>query len=212
LHDVSYVETDNVKKLRNRLKRFLDRLDRGKFGDDELSLTGSTRKARAREHARLRNEWPQVIPDHLKRKLLANFNLEISSTALATFVCASCVENCPIDDKVALPFEDFDMNSLKRPDEFIDIRAEDSEMSGEKTDEIVPDDLHPWPDSRCSDPPMPRPDNSPYHSLLVDQCSLEQDTETLEPALAVCRKCRSDLKAGRAIETIFVPYLLNFRI
>ncbi|KAJ7832983.1 hypothetical protein B0H13DRAFT_1914782 [Mycena leptocephala] len=159
LHDVSYVETDNVKKLRNRLKRFLDRLVRGKFGDDELSLTGSARKARAREHARLRNEWPQVIPDHLKRKLLANFNLEISSTALATFVCGSCVENCPIDDKVALPFEDFDMNLLKRPDEFIDISAEDSEMSGEKTDEIVPDDLHPWLDSRCPDPPMPMPDN-----------------------------------------------------
>jgi hypothetical protein len=50
LHDVSYKSSDPIKKLRLRLKGFLQRLIRGKYGDSsDFSLTGSKRKARARE-------------------------------------------------------------------------------------------------------------------------------------------------------------------
>ncbi|KAJ7884897.1 hypothetical protein B0H13DRAFT_2343466 [Mycena leptocephala] len=41
LHDVVYLESDTVKLLRRRLNKFLERLIRGKYGDNELSLTGS---------------------------------------------------------------------------------------------------------------------------------------------------------------------------
>ncbi|KAJ7902974.1 hypothetical protein B0H13DRAFT_1882394 [Mycena leptocephala] len=80
LHDVSYKDSDNAKKLRSHLKKFLQRLIRGKCGEDTLTLTGSGRKERARQHARLRKEWPQVIPQHLKEKFLANFSARTNSS------------------------------------------------------------------------------------------------------------------------------------
>jgi hypothetical protein len=46
LHDVSYKSSDPIKKLRLRLKAFLQRLIHGKYGDSsDFSLTGSKRKA-----------------------------------------------------------------------------------------------------------------------------------------------------------------------
>ncbi|KAJ7911941.1 hypothetical protein B0H13DRAFT_1875287 [Mycena leptocephala] len=197
LHDVIYLESDTVKLLRRHLNKFLERLIRGKYGEDELSLTGFTRKSRAREHARLRKEWPQVVPPHLKRKLLADFKFQISSENLATFVCGSCMENCREDQKVSASFEDFDINLLNRPDEFVDIRAEENMSVDSEADENTAADPNPWLDSQCPEPPMPMPDNSPYNELLIDPSSLETDPQSLEPTLALCRKCRSDLKAGR---------------
>ncbi|KAJ6480460.1 hypothetical protein C8R47DRAFT_1284796 [Mycena vitilis] len=87
LHDVSYVESDKVKVLRKRLKKFLYSLHTGK-PSIEYGI-GTRRAERARCEARLRENWPQVIPTHLKRKLLANFNFEVSKKALSTFVCGS---------------------------------------------------------------------------------------------------------------------------
>jgi ferredoxin len=116
--------------------------------------------------------------------LIANFNLEISSTNLATFVCGSCVENCPVNDKVTLDFEDFDMSLLHRPDEF-EASLEDVDM--ETANHSMPKQIHrPWLDSLCPDPPMPVAGNSPYQNMLIDPSSLEYDPETFEPALAVC--------------------------
>ncbi|KAJ7933884.1 hypothetical protein B0H13DRAFT_1855739 [Mycena leptocephala] len=116
LHDVSYVESDKAKKLRQLMKSYLVRLRSGKYPDNLVGVPGSKRRQRAAESARLRKEWPQVVPARLKKKLLANFNLEISLDSLSTFICGSCSENCPMIDKCTLGFEDFDIDLLKRPD------------------------------------------------------------------------------------------------
>ncbi|KAJ6483559.1 hypothetical protein C8R47DRAFT_1217638 [Mycena vitilis] len=73
MHDVRYKDTDNLKKLRRRLSSFVDRLERGKQGEDDLVLTGTARNERRKESRRLRAEWPQVIPEHLKRNLRQDF-------------------------------------------------------------------------------------------------------------------------------------------
>ncbi|KAJ7444001.1 hypothetical protein FB451DRAFT_1413364 [Mycena latifolia] len=110
LHDVTYVESDKVKKLRWRLKLFLNRLKCGKRPD-------GTRKERARaESDRLRAEWPQLVPEYLKRRLLDNFGLRISSERTGSFTCGSCSELCPILEKTYIRMEDFDWDLLKRPD------------------------------------------------------------------------------------------------
>ncbi|KAJ7802844.1 hypothetical protein B0H13DRAFT_1931668 [Mycena leptocephala] len=86
LHDISYVESDRAKKLRQLLKGYLVRLRSGKYPEDQVGMEGTNRRKRAKESARLRKEWPQVVPAHLKKKLLANFNMEISQETLAVFI------------------------------------------------------------------------------------------------------------------------------
>ncbi|KAJ7677201.1 hypothetical protein B0H17DRAFT_1139842 [Mycena rosella] len=74
LHDVSYMESDKSKKLRSRLKAYLKRLMMGKRPDRSL-VEGSAKKERARESARSCTEWPQLVPESLKHRLLDNFGL-----------------------------------------------------------------------------------------------------------------------------------------
>jgi hypothetical protein len=102
MHGVKYVATDKLGKLRRHLYSFLHHLDRGKAADIDISSLGSARITCRQELKRLRAEWPQVVPDHLKHKLVRNFNLEISAANLATFACGSCNELCPITDKKLL--------------------------------------------------------------------------------------------------------------
>ncbi|KAJ7919827.1 hypothetical protein B0H13DRAFT_1868242 [Mycena leptocephala] len=70
LHDVAYGETDKIKRLRRRLKKFLYQLVTGKPSAEHPE--GTRRGDRSRVEARLSMQWPQLVPDHLKKRLLAN--------------------------------------------------------------------------------------------------------------------------------------------
>ncbi|KAJ6592023.1 hypothetical protein DFH09DRAFT_1305949 [Mycena vulgaris] len=89
LHDVPYSEDDTLKKLRFRPKAFLKRLKASKYPPGSASLLGSAKKARARESTRLREQWPQLVPDALKQRLLDQFGLRVSSQALRTFIVST---------------------------------------------------------------------------------------------------------------------------
>ncbi|KAJ7240296.1 hypothetical protein C8J57DRAFT_1527738 [Mycena rebaudengoi] len=60
MHDVSYSDKENVKKLRRKLQSFMRRLERGKDGDDTIPLTGTAHLGRRQEFKHLRSEWPQL--------------------------------------------------------------------------------------------------------------------------------------------------------
>jgi hypothetical protein len=191
MHDVSYSETDKIKKLRQRLRSFMSQLERGKSEEEELLLTGSARMARRGEHKRLRAEWPQVIPDHLKRQLVSEFNLQISAESLATFACGCCNELRPITEKASIPLDEIDIDLLKRPD-----HVQPESDSDIEVDDVERDPHEPWLDDRCPEPPMPMA-NTPYSSVLIEPDSLGNDPETEKLVMTVCRQCRSNLKAKR---------------
>jgi hypothetical protein len=141
--------------------------------------------------------------------------MEISQDKLATFVCGSCSENCPIVDKCTLGFEDFDINLLNRPDDnaaddamSVDLADSDG-MSEDEPETDAPDTLpsqkkpapttpvpNGWLDPNSPEPPMPMA-NTPYSHMLLDPSSVEADTDTNDPVIVVCRRCRTDLKGGR---------------
>jgi hypothetical protein len=66
MHDIKYPKKARLKKLRSHLYSFLDRLEHGECAEDVIDLTGTARKARRREFKRLRADWPQVVPNHVK--------------------------------------------------------------------------------------------------------------------------------------------------
>ncbi|KAJ7856146.1 hypothetical protein B0H13DRAFT_1902796 [Mycena leptocephala] len=110
--------------------------------DVDITSLGSACVARRQELKCLRAEWPQVVPDHLKRKPVHNFNLEISAANLATFACGSCNELCPVTDKKTLSFEDFDLDLLRRPDHIVSQALIQERNLGSTLD--TPKHLCPW--------------------------------------------------------------------
>ncbi|KAJ7914368.1 hypothetical protein B0H13DRAFT_1873046 [Mycena leptocephala] len=180
MHDIRYASTDKIRKLRNRLDSFLDRLDRGKHNNDEPTVMGSARHARRTEINRLRAEWPQVIPDRLKWRLIRDFNLQISAENLATFACGSCNELCPIADKKTIGLDQFDIDLLKRPD-YNDPDSDDSEMEVDSEDDSSQPELRPkikpWLNRQYPEPPMPM-DSTPYSSLLIEPDALDCNPST----------------------------------
>jgi hypothetical protein len=160
---------------------------------------GSARHARRTEIKRLRAEWPQVIPDHLKRRLIRDFNVQISAENLATFACGSCNELFPIADKKTIGLDQFDIDLLKRPD-YNDPDSDDSEMEVDSEDDSSQPELRPkikpWLNRQYPEPPMPM-DSIPYSSLLIEPDALEADPESLDPLLVVCRDCYRDLKGNK---------------
>ncbi|KAJ7858292.1 hypothetical protein B0H13DRAFT_2573600 [Mycena leptocephala] len=189
MHGIKYSENFKLRHLCSHLYSFLDCLERGKCAGDELSLNGSARKARCRELKCLRADWPQVIPDNLKHRLIRDFKLEISAANLATFACGSCNEMCPISDKCSIGLEEFDLDVLSHPDH---VSRADSNMEVDSEDEQQ-SRVDPWLNPQYPDPPMPM-ENTPYASLLIEPDSLESDPDTAEAVIAVCRRCHSDLK------------------
>ncbi|KAJ7134935.1 hypothetical protein C8R43DRAFT_956165 [Mycena crocata] len=96
LHSVSYVESGRTKKLLRKLQSHLHRSVTGKLlAEDEIDAH-SPKAARRRESSRLRSEWPKLILNHLKKRLVEDFHLEISAANQSTFICGSCWEDCPI--------------------------------------------------------------------------------------------------------------------
>ncbi|KAJ7433599.1 hypothetical protein B0H11DRAFT_1939370 [Mycena galericulata] len=204
LHDVKYDQSDKVKQLRRRLHQS------GKQSDGTLSLRGSAKRARAKKIARLREEWPQLVPEHLKWRLLDNFNFHISADKLRTFVCGSCAEACPVKDQTLLPFDVFDLDLLKRPDRLSNQPAGDShrdcagDLGPEDSDEESADENDdprarswPWLDPDVEEPPMPMAENTGFVDVLLEPGCLGTDPETGHPALICCRHCAGDLKKDR---------------
>jgi hypothetical protein len=140
-----------------------------------------------------------VIPDRLKRRLIRDFNLQISAENLATFACGICNELCPIADKKTIGLDQFDINLLKWPD-YNDPDSDDSEMEVDSEDDSSQPELcpkiKPWPNRQYPEPPMPM-ESTPYSSLLIEPDALEADPESLDLVLIVCRDCCRDLKPNK---------------
>ncbi|KAJ6554934.1 hypothetical protein DFH09DRAFT_1085198 [Mycena vulgaris] len=139
-----------VNQLRSRLNGYLHLLVTGKLPEDDItSLDKEARQERIEARVSLQAQWPQLVPDRLKHRLLQMFNYEISSDALATFLCGSCAELCPLVNKTTVDLDKF-VGLLSRPDcrpvaEYevsaermdVDVDAEYSEDEEEET-VIVP--------------------------------------------------------------------------
>jgi hypothetical protein len=118
LHNVEFSMQDGPAKLRSLLGKYLKSLDskRSCYKSKQAKRDNKT-EARARESTKLKEEWPQLISPGLKEKFKQYFNQLISKEALSTFTCGSCVERCNMSMRRTIPFEDFDLNLLRRPDE-----------------------------------------------------------------------------------------------
>ncbi|KAJ6475844.1 hypothetical protein DFH09DRAFT_1109102 [Mycena vulgaris] len=219
LHDVSYVESDNVKRLCSRLKAFLTRLKLGKQFVNNGSETG--KQTRARQNERLRLNGPSSFPNPSNAAswtILVLASLRANSTPTKTGTgeddvaldllphparrsSLSADSSIPSPPRHPIATEDIVMEDAPGP---VASPALDPPLdqngplqSGHEDDDVLPPRPAPWLSPDCPEPPMPNPPNSPYSDLLLDAACVEHDPETNALALVCCPECRSALKGNR---------------
>jgi hypothetical protein len=94
---VDYDPEDSIGRLRRRLKDFIVSLRRGKkverSREQEHAACEKAREEHAEELQRVREMWPQVLPQSVKNQRIHIFREQTGSEALSTFTCAVCAES-----------------------------------------------------------------------------------------------------------------------
>ena len=86
-----FTESDmSFTKLRSELRKFITRLKHAKRSEDARNSNIAQDEQLKEEREKIRENWPQIVPDTLKKKIVKIFHDKTSSEALATFACASC--------------------------------------------------------------------------------------------------------------------------
>lgn len=112
LHEIDYSPIDTIRKLRDRMKKFIQRIERGKLRDARAEGDAVARLAKL-EH--IRKSWPRLIPMSVKENIVRSFRVATSSAALASFTCACCSRDMPLHQKVRKPVSDVDIELLNGP-------------------------------------------------------------------------------------------------
>jgi len=112
LHEVSYEDTDKIKKLRTRLRKHIESIERGKLKEVEAE---SERIETLRKLTDVRKSWPNMIPSRTKEMIIKVFRAATSSAALASFTCACCARELPIGDRIRKQHTEVDLDLLCCP-------------------------------------------------------------------------------------------------
>ena len=88
---VSFESAMSFTKLRSELRKLITRLKNGKRSEDARNkVIAQDEQLRQEERQKIQENWPQLVPNTLKKKIVRLFHEKTSSEALATFTCASC--------------------------------------------------------------------------------------------------------------------------
>jgi len=139
LHEVHYEDADKIKRLRARLRKHIENIERGKLKEMEAE---SERIETLRKLTDIRKNWPNLIPSRTKEMIIKSFRAATSSAALASFTCACCARESPIGDRIRKRHTEVDLDLLDCPT------------------------LH-WNDGGFLPPPVPF-DSGPLRNKLVD--------------------------------------------
>ena len=114
LHEINHDNADSLKMLKRHLKRYVQRIERGKL-NDAYAEACATEKLRKLDD--VRKNWPQLVPMQLKEKIIKDFRAATSSSALALFTCACCARKRPLHDRVRKSHCNVNLNLLRAPTE-----------------------------------------------------------------------------------------------
>ncbi|KAJ7476543.1 hypothetical protein FB451DRAFT_1173405 [Mycena latifolia] len=106
----------SVKTYRKQLRAYILTLRKGKRVEREQQGKTDAITRFNEQLQKIRESWPQLVPQSLKDKIITEFREMTSSEALTTFTCASCAEAIPLRSHFSLSITEFDCEILKRPD------------------------------------------------------------------------------------------------
>jgi len=135
------------------------------------------------DKACLKDAWPHKVSSDLKEKIAKMFIKETSSQALATFVCASCAEDCSVKHKTSVNEQDISLSPLHRPD----VRC-----STKNALFAIDED---WLDSTCTVPQFS--DNQIDHNALLDPQGISDSLDGKTKLLSFCSDCHKNIVKGK---------------
>ena len=112
LHEIVYYPSDTIRKLRDRLRKYIRDIERGKLIEVEAEYDTIERLRRLDE---VRKSWPTLVPPSVKEKIIKEFRMATSSAALSSFTCASCAQDMPIGERVRKECSQIDLDPLEGP-------------------------------------------------------------------------------------------------
>ncbi|KAJ8090592.1 hypothetical protein PM082_018149 [Marasmius tenuissimus] len=173
----------SIWQLRASLKRYIDHLKKGQQSSSEKLEQPKS------QLDQIRQNWPQLVPQSSKDKLVNIFKKQTSSDALATVTCASCSERTLKVECKSIPFNSIDLSPLRRPD----ARPRDAACP----DVLVDDD---WLGGSYTAPHLTELNNVDS-DILIDHREIvggTGETENTQALIKLCSECYRFLLKGKA--------------
>lgn len=164
IHEIDYGPEETMKKLRSRLKRYIQNIEKGKLKDAEAESRMVETLHKLDEICR---SWPNLIPSAVKETIIKNFRAVTSSVALATFTCACCAHGLLLRERVRRQHTEVNLDLLDGPK------------------------VH-WNDSNFAPPPTPFL-SGPLKGKLVDAHGIELK-DGGDIVLELCNSCLRGLR------------------
>ena len=164
LLDVDYGDDESKKKLKSRLLRYVQSLEKGKLKESDAERVIVERLEKL-EH--IRRSWPNLVPPQLKERLVKEFKESTSSTALTSFTCACCARTQPIKEKHQRSHEEIGLDLLEGPASH-------------------------WASEEMAPPPTPFSDG-PLENKLVDENGVRTSNDGTV-TLDLCTSCLRSLR------------------
>ena len=177
--EIEFDTHDDLRSLRSHLKRFMATMSRqirvDQREDNNIEFE--------RKLTHLHSEWPTMVSQSLKDKLVKLFREQTSSAFLAMVTCASCSESCLASESIKVNAKHINLDVLKRPDCRTTTYSEDT----------VVDPM--WLDSEVVAPIFPMPITA-TPDIIVDPKGVSSD-EHGELILTLCKTCRSSISSKK---------------
>ena len=175
--EVGFDPQDDLRVLRSHLKKFIAtlRIKNNQCDDKNIDLE--------RKLAHLHSEWPSMVPQLLKDKLVKLFREQTSSAFLAAVTCASCAESCLASESKKMNVMNINLDLLRRPDQRMATGCENTVVDATWLDrETVGPAFH--------SPIANRPD------IILDPKGVSSD-DGGNVILTLCKTCHSSIQSKK---------------
>lgn len=125
---------DSLRSVRKSLRQNISQLKKAKRSPE--SIRSQSAANLEKKKADLRQSWPQLVPDEVKRQLSESFTLATSNGALSTFACGVCAESTYARHTRDLLVSELDLSMLRAGPSWFDPLYPKSHF---------PSTLGPWP-------------------------------------------------------------------
>jgi hypothetical protein len=182
--DIDFDATDDVRHLRRYLKRYTTDL-KSKISAQHATEQHEVERASIQTKLeKIRAEWPTLVQQSLKDKIITLFREQTSSKALKTVTCASCAESCLLSQSHQVNVRDVNLDILKRPDHRL--------QRNSSSDIVDPT----WLSIDVIPPTLPCPIKS-MPDVLLDPAGVHIDEDSHHILLNLCRSCKSSITSGK---------------
>ncbi|KAL0060844.1 hypothetical protein AAF712_012383 [Marasmius tenuissimus] len=139
------------------------------------------------------SEWPPILSDAFKEKLLEHFDDLVADLCRGEFTCCSCGVNDRVANCVTISAGDMDLSVLRRPDV---VASEEEEGGAMDVDEEFR--REPWLREGYNISPTGLERVPEFRGLLLDSAGVSQDPGGRgEHQLSFCKDCYSAVLRGK---------------